>query len=118
MMNIVQVIAFKTIVATILEKGSTNYAPISAFTTEYPVIVSRVMDDHPEFLCGNKTIISICNQILSVVKAESSESKEQEGKVSEDPVDVALVASQTVASSVPSYEAEIIGDGATAGDVE
>ena len=75
--KIVQVIAFKTIVSAILEQNSTNYSPISAFAEAYPEIIDRVLNDHPEYLCDNKTIISICNQVLTEFKSKNSEDNDQ-----------------------------------------
>ena len=116
MINIVQVLAFKTLVATIIEEESTNYSPISVFTLEYPKIVDRVISDHPEFLQGNKTITGICNQVLSTIGDEVSESKEQESEISIDevsatPTDIVIITPQTPTSSA---EIEIVGDGDTA----
>lgn len=94
MIKIVQVIAFKTIVSAILEQNSTNYSPISAFTKAYPEIVNRVLNDHPEYLCDNKTIINICNQILTELKSENFDGNEPGEISSEILVETDLIVSQ------------------------
>lgn len=109
MVKIVQVIAFKTIISTILEQNSTNYSPISAFTKAYPEIVNRVLDDHPEYLCDNKTIISICRQILTELKFENSENIKHQEIVTKTPIETDLLKSQNNTDKATG-EIEISGD--------
>lgn len=106
--KIVQVIAFKTIVSTILEQNSTNYSPISAFTKTYPEIVKRVLDDHPEYLCDNKTIIGICNQTLTELNSKNSEDNDHEEVTSKISVETDLVFAQNNNDKI-SVETEISG---------
>ena len=108
MMKIVQVTAFKTIISSIVEQGSTNYSPIAAFAKEYPEIVNRVLKDHPEYLCDNKTIIDICNQILTEFKSKNSESNEQAEITLKNPVETDLIVLQNTDN--PSNETEIVGN--------
>ena len=77
-----------------LEQNSTNYSPISAFTKAYPEIVNRVLNDHPEYLCDNKTIINICNQILTELKSENFDGNEPGEISSEILVETDLIVSQ------------------------
>ena len=67
MLNIVRILAFKTLVEAITEKGSTNYAPVSDFTQAYPGIITRINKDHPEYFMKNGTITDVCEKTPEVV---------------------------------------------------
>lgn len=64
------------------------------FAQEYPKIINNILEKHPEYLCDNKTIINICNQILTELKSENSDGNESGEISSEIPVETDLIVSQ------------------------
>lgn len=62
--NIVRILAFKTIATTITEKGSTNFIPIEKFIKAFPDLNIRIIEDHREYL-NNKFISKLCTNAQS-----------------------------------------------------
>ncbi len=62
-LNISRILIFKVLLDAITEYGSKNYAPAEVFAKNYPDLIKRILDDHPDYIT-NLHIIDICRQAI------------------------------------------------------
>ncbi|GAB4163545.1 MAG: hypothetical protein Tsb006_2710 [Rickettsiaceae bacterium] len=74
--NIARILILKSVIKTIEDSASTNYAPVEVIVKQYPDLVQRVLNNHPDYIL-NPHIRDICEKTIATMQAEAEAAEEQ-----------------------------------------